>query len=174
MLPQNLGIFWVIWLSRKSCQKKETLLWSNHLLKYNDKSICLNTIFVSQNFPQILFRIVIILDLMTLDTWHVTPDMWHMACDMWHVIHGRGWTFSQTFSSIAITVWDYYVLKIGRKRTIQSHNQWVTKVFVKQPGYTRSVRKCTRACFINPYEWMKITCWTEHTLAHLFLASCES
>ena len=43
---------------------------------------------------------------MTYDTWHMTRDMWHVTHDMWHVTHGGGWTFSQNFSSLALTVWE--------------------------------------------------------------------
>ena len=55
------------------------------------------------------------------DMWHITCDMWHMRCDtwyrtcdtwhvhvtydMWHRTHGGGWTFSQNFSSLALTIW---------------------------------------------------------------------
>ena len=39
------------------------------------------------------------------DTWYVTPDTWHMTHDTWHLTHGGGWTFSQTFSSLALMVW---------------------------------------------------------------------
>ena len=51
----------------------------------------------------------------TCDTWHVTRDMWHMTCDTWHVTHDTwhvkrlgGWTFSQNFSSLALTVCDLW------------------------------------------------------------------
>ena len=35
------------------------------------------------------------------DTWHVTRDMWHMT-------RLGGWTFSQNFSSLALTVCDLW------------------------------------------------------------------
>ena len=37
----------------------------------------------------------------TCDMWHVTRDMWHMTCL-------EGWTFSQNFSSLALTVCDLW------------------------------------------------------------------
>ena len=41
---------------------------------------------------------------------HVTCDMWHVTCDTWHVTHDMwhmtGSTFSQNFSSLALTVWE--------------------------------------------------------------------
>ena len=47
------------------------------------------------------------------DMWHMTCDMWHMTYDTWHETHetwhvtGCGeWTFSQNFSSLAITICD--------------------------------------------------------------------
>ena len=48
----------------------------------------------------------------TFDMWHVTCDMSHMTFDTWHVIcdmlGGGGWTFSQNFSCLALTVCDVY------------------------------------------------------------------
>ena len=44
----------------------------------------------------------------TRDMWHVTCDMWHVTCDRWHVTCLGGWTFSQIFSSLALTVCDLW------------------------------------------------------------------
>ena len=44
----------------------------------------------------------------TGDTWHVTHDMWHVTCDTWHVTCLGRWTFSQNFSSLALTVCDLW------------------------------------------------------------------
>ena len=33
---------------------------------------------------------------------------WHVTCDTWHVTRSRGWTFSQNFSSLALTVCDLW------------------------------------------------------------------
>ena len=38
--------------------------------------------------------------------WHVTRDMWHVTRDTWHVTCLGGWTFSQNFSPLALTVCD--------------------------------------------------------------------
>ena len=38
----------------------------------------------------------------------LTCDMWHRTCDVWHMKWGGGWTFSQKFSSIALTVCDLW------------------------------------------------------------------
>ena len=44
----------------------------------------------------------------TCDVWHVTCDTWHVTRDMWHVTCCGGWTFSQNFSSLALTVCDLW------------------------------------------------------------------
>ena len=48
--------------------------------------------------------------LVTCDMWHVTCDTWHVTCDTWNVTCLGGWTFSQKFNSLALTVCDlrYY------------------------------------------------------------------
>ena len=33
--------------------------------------------------------------------------MWHVRHDMWHMTHSVGWTFSQNFSSLPLSVWDW-------------------------------------------------------------------
>ena len=45
----------------------------------------------------------------TRDMWHVTRDTWHVTCDTWpwQVTGGSRWTFSQKFSSLALTVWEW-------------------------------------------------------------------
>ena len=40
--------------------------------------------------------------------WHMTRDTWHVKRDMWHVTCLGGWTFSQNFSSLALTVCDLW------------------------------------------------------------------
>ena len=45
----------------------------------------------------------------TYHTWHVTRDMWHVTrCDTWQVTCLAGWSFSQTFSFLALTVCDLW------------------------------------------------------------------
>ena len=42
---------------------------------------------------------------MICDTWHFCScDRWHVTCDMLHVTCSGGWTLSQNFSSLALTV----------------------------------------------------------------------
>ena len=91
---------------------------------------------------------------LTCDTWHVTCDMWHLRHDklpltfdtwhmthnIWHVTHGGGWTFSQNFSSLALTVWDLWCLEDWEEKD-DSMKEWmnesVTEVFVGQPRLHR-------------------------------------
>ena len=40
--------------------------------------------------------------------WHVTCDTWHVTHDMWHVTGLGGLTFSQNFSSLALTICDLW------------------------------------------------------------------
>ena len=35
-----------------------------------------------------------------------THYTWHVTCNTWHVTYGGQWTFSQNFSSLALTVWE--------------------------------------------------------------------
>ena len=35
-------------------------------------------------------------------------DMWYDTCDAWHVTCCGGWTLSQKFSSLALTVYDLW------------------------------------------------------------------
>ena len=71
----------------------------------------------------------------TRDTWHVTRDTWHVTRDMWHVTRLGGWTFSQNFSSLALTVSDlwYYEDILGKG----SVTQLMTRLFVGQPRLHR-------------------------------------
>ena len=84
---------------------------------------------------------------MTHDTWHMTCDTWHVTCDMWHVKCCWGWTFSQKFSFLALTIcdlWYYEVLEqkadqLTLSQLVSRNNEWITRLFVEQPGYTGSV-----------------------------------
>ena len=57
----------------------------------------------------------------TSDRWHVTLDMWHVTRDTWHMTHYVGWTFSQNFISLAITVWDLWSCEY-----LQEKDHWLT------------------------------------------------
>ena len=38
-------------------------------------------------------------------------DMWHVTHDTWHMTGGERWTFPQSFSSLALTVWEWRCFK---------------------------------------------------------------
>ena len=74
----------------------------------------------------------------TPDTWHLSPDTGYVTHDMWHML--RGWTFSQNFSSLALTVWDRECLEDSERKD-DSMNEWMNelinnellaKVFIEQ------------------------------------------
>ena len=46
-----------------------------------------------------------------IDNKQLTPEMWRVTCDMWYVTDGGAWTFTQNFSSLALTVWDLWCLR---------------------------------------------------------------
>ena len=51
---------------------------------------------------------------------------------MWHVTHGVGWTFSQNFGSLALTIWDLWCLE-DREEKDQTVIYLITMLFVEQP-----------------------------------------
>ena len=57
---------------------------------------------------------------------HLTCDTWNVTCDMWHDSHGGGWTFSQNFSSPALTVWDRQCLEDFEQKD-DSMNEWINE-----------------------------------------------
>ena len=60
----------------------------------------------------------------TCDTWHVTRDMWQVTRDTsWHVTCLVGWTFSQNFSSLALTVCDSWYYEDLEEKD-DSANEW--------------------------------------------------
>ena len=62
--------------------------------------------------------------------WHMTRDMWHVTRDMWHVTRLGGWTFTQNFSSLALTVCDlwYYEDILGKGWLNELMNEWVNEL----------------------------------------------
>ena len=71
----------------------------------------------------------------TCDTWHATRDTWHETRDMWHVTRLGGWTFSQHFSSLALSVCDLWSYEdiLGKGWV----TQLMTRLFVGQPRLHR-------------------------------------
>ena len=86
----------------------------------------------------------------THDMWHLTRDTWHVTCDTWHMTRWGGWTFSQNFSSLALTVfflmilWRYW----GKGWLTDWLNEWmnelVTRLFIEQPRLHRVSLKTLR------------------------------
>ena len=66
----------------------------------------------------------------TCDTWHVTRYMWHATCDIWHVTCLGGWSFSQNFSSLALTVYDlwYYT-------DLEEKDEWIIELINYEAVY---------------------------------------
>ena len=56
--------------------------------------------------------------------WQVTCDMRHVTCDTWLVTGMRRWTFSQNFSSLALTIWERRFVEDIQK--IFPQVQWLT------------------------------------------------
>ena len=63
-----------------------------------------------------------------IDLWHVTGYLWqvtidtgHMTHDTWHMRHSIGWTFSQNFSSLALTVCDLWYYE-----DLEEKDHWLT------------------------------------------------
>ena len=74
------------------------------------------------------------------DMWLVTGDMWHLTRDMWHVtrdMFAGGWTFSQNFSSLALTVYDLWYYEDLEERMTDSVNELMTRLFIEQPRLHR-------------------------------------
>ena len=77
----------------------------------------------------------------THDMWHATHDMWHMLCDLWHVTFDMllGWTFSQNFSFLALTVcYLWYFEDLEEKADLLT--ELMTKVFGEQPQQHRVLK----------------------------------
>ena len=73
---------------------------------------------------------------MTHDMWHMTSDMGHMTHDMF----GEGWTFSQNFSSLALSVcdlWYYEDMEEKAHWLNESMKEWITRLFIEQPRLHR-------------------------------------
>ena len=76
----------------------------------------------------------------TCATRHVTCDTWLVTCDTWHMTWWGRWTFSQNFSFLALTIWEWRCAEdISTKDEWLTDwlKEWVTEVFVEQPGLYR-------------------------------------
>ena len=66
----------------------------------------------------------------TRDMWHVTRDTWRMTRDMWHFfLGGEGCTFSQNFSSLALTVCDLWYYE-----DLEEKDDWINELINEWRG----------------------------------------
>ena len=75
---------------------------------------------------------------------HVTCVTWHMTHDMWHMTRWGGGTYSQNFSSLALTVSDlWYHEDMDEKADILTDwmNESVTRLFIEQSQLHRVCKK---------------------------------
>ena len=70
----------------------------------------------------------------TRDMWHVTRDMWQVTRDTWHVTHLGGWTFSQNFSSLALTICDLWYYEDLEEKD-DWLNQWMNELISDKTVY---------------------------------------
>ena len=91
----------------------------------------------------------------TCDMWHVTRDIWHMTCDTWHV--WGGWTSSQIFSSLALTVCDLWYYEDLEEKD-ESLNEWINDeaVYRTAPATPGLLIKAGRK---NPQAKLKVRWW---------------
>ena len=96
----------------------------------------------------------------THDMWHVTCDTWHVTHDTWHVTRWGGWTFSQNFSSLALTVFLFMILwRYGGKGSLTYRmnelirDEAVYRTALATPGllniYNYWQTRCSRGCPTN-------------------------
>ena len=87
----------------------------------------------------------------TSDMWHVTRDTWHVTRVTWHMTCLGGWTFSQNFSSLALTVCDLWYYEDLQEKA-DGLNRWInesmTRLFIEQP-------RLHRVCLIDYVAQLK-------------------
>ena len=65
---------------------------------------------------------------LTGDRWQVTGDMWHVTCDTWHMTGMGRWTFSQNFSSLTFTVWEWRFVEDRQSYDdVSTNHQWMNE-----------------------------------------------
>ena len=62
----------------------------------------------------------------TRDKWHMTRSIWHITCDTWHMTDDGRETFSQNFSSLAFTVWEWRFIE-----DISTKDEFIHKLISK-------------------------------------------
>ena len=105
----------------------------------------------------------------TCDTWHATPDTWHVTSDTWHVTCCGGWTFSQKFSSSALTVCDLWHFEDLKEENYG--NQAITLPALVRPSPSRA-GSCHSRVPHRP-NW-DLTHIPNHTVTHKSLAPLDS
>ena len=78
----------------------------------------------------------------TPDRWHVTGDTWHVTCDTWHLtcdmFGGGGWTFSQNFSFLTLTVCDLWYYEDLEEKD-DWLNEWINEWMYDEAVYRTSL-----------------------------------
>ena len=100
----------------------------------------------------------------THDTWHVTCDTWHVTRDMWHV--WGGWTFSQNFSSLALTVCDLWYYE-DLEEKVHGLTDWINDEAVYRtapatPGLLNTAVFVTIDLFISKYFFWQYESRAQH------------
>ena len=91
--------------------------------------------------------------------WHVIHDMWHMPCDTWHMTCGGRQTFSQNFSSLALTVseWRFVedILRMDDSLTYSISDKAVYRTAQATPGL---LIKHGRSLWHYKWRWPSFRC----------------
>ena len=107
----------------------------------------------------------------TRDTWHVTRDTWYMTRDTWHVL--GGWTFSQHFSSLALT--DYDIMKIWRKRmTHWINDEAVYRTAPATPGLLIRCGDLYKSVMLGLWRSVQGRCTASCSRKHYHLLFCDA
>ena len=94
----------------------------------------------------------------TRDMCHVTRDTWHVTRDTWHVTRLGVWTFSQNFSSLALTVCDlgYYE---DLEEKAHGLNEWINdKAVYRTAPATPGLLNIAKA---SPISAQPVSCLVE-------------
>jgi hypothetical protein len=62
--------------------------------------------------------------------WHMTCDTWQVTHDTWHVPRLGGWTFSQNFSSLALTVCEIWYYE-----DLEEKDEWINQLINYEAVY---------------------------------------
>ena len=105
----------------------------------------------------------------TCDRCHVKHDTWHVTCDMWHETHGGRWTLFQSFSSLAIMVWEWsfveYILQTWYSRGCSTNSVVIHRLI-------HSIRdlKFWENVYLPPhvlYDMSRVLCHMSYVPCHM-------